>query len=64
MTTSSYTNRYVICVQNKPKNGYLSMGPLFGPYKTHIWFLLEPPSKKYFNYDDGIAFFINIGTKY
>jgi hypothetical protein len=49
MITSSYTNGYVICLQGKPFFGYLSMGPFFGPYKTHIWFLLEPPSNKYFN---------------
>ncbi len=49
ITISSYTSGSVICQQSKPLFGYLNIGPFFGPYKTHFWFLLEPSSKKYFN---------------
>jgi hypothetical protein len=49
ITTSTYISGSIICLQSKPLFGYLNMGPFIGPYKTHIWFLLEPFSKKYVN---------------
>jgi hypothetical protein len=55
--TSSYTSGFVICLQSKPFFGYLNMGPFFGPYKTHLWFLLKPSSKKYWISDGDPTYF-------
>jgi hypothetical protein len=50
ITTNSYTSGFMICLQSKPLFDYLNMDPFFGPYKTHLWFFLEPSGRSYYNW--------------